>query len=58
MKELLEIIEQEQKKANEHYVFHRHQGDKYGLAQYFDGQRTILRKLKRKVKAISILNKT
>ncbi len=53
MKKLLEIIEQEQKEAKESYYFHRHRGNQYHLAEYFNGQRSILRKLKRKVKALT-----
>lgn len=47
---ILEIIEREQKIALSHYNFHRKYENDYGLKQYFNGQRAILRKIKRKIK--------
>ena len=46
----IQQVEQEQKQALEGYRFHKQNGDKYGLAQWFNGQRALIRKLKRKIK--------
>lgn len=48
--QIIKAIEMEQKKALKGLRFHEKNGDKYGLALFFEGERKALRKAKRIVK--------
>lgn len=51
-KEIEGILNKEASAANEHYKFHKENGDKYNLSQWFNGQRALVRKLKSEIKKL------
>lgn len=50
--EFIKMIEKEQSRALNSYNFHLRDGNRYGLLQWFNGQRAMLRRLKRKIKKL------
>lgn len=49
---ILKMLDEEFQKAKDGYKFHRQSGDKYGLTQYFNGRRSQVMTIKRKLKKI------
>lgn len=50
--QLLKMLTKEHKEAHEHYKFHKEQGDRYSFGMWFEGQKNIIRKIKRLVKKL------
>jgi hypothetical protein len=49
---IFKILEGEFKEAKDGLKFHRDSGNKYGLAQYFDGRRRMVMTIRRKLKKL------
>jgi len=49
---IFKMLDEQFGEAKAGYKFHRQSGDKYGLANYFNGRRSAVMTIKRKLKKI------